>query len=485
MSSARPSLRVPGTRRRAIPIAVGLTALIVIVGAMAFAGVLSPARLGLGQQPTAMVEPQAGTWKTWLLSSGSQLRIAPPPDAAATQAEIQQLKTLASQRDQTSRDQIAFWDVGSPAFRWNEIAVNESLKHGLNVNRASRIIALMNVAIYDATVATWDSKYAYNRPRPSVADPSLETALANPASPSYPSEHAATAASAAAVLAYAFPDDASAILAQADADGQSRVLAGVQYPSDVKAGLDLGRQVGALAVERGKHDGSDAVWNGQIPVGPGYWNGKDPIEPTMGTWKPWTLSSNDEFRPPPPPAYNSAQKAADLAEIKNFARTPQTNNAAFFWQFADAGTNGFQFWHEQTSQKISQYRLDDNPPRAARAYALVTITQYDALIACFDGKYAYWAIRPFQLDPQVKTLFPTPNHPSYPAAHATISTAVATTMGYLFPADATHFAAMAHEAGESRIWAGIHYRSDVDAGNTLGHAVAQNVIARAQADGSK
>jgi membrane-associated phospholipid phosphatase len=116
---------------------------------------------------------------------------------------------------------------------------------------------------------------------------------------------------------------------------------------------------------------------------------------------------------------------------------------------------------------------------------LVAITEYDAFVACWDGKYAYWAIRPFQLDPQVKPLFPTPNHPSYPAAHATVSTAMATTLGYLFPADAQHFAAMANEAGQSRIWAGIHYRSDVDAGNTLGHAVAQNVIARAQADGAQ
>jgi membrane-associated phospholipid phosphatase len=459
--------------------------IVATAGILAVAGVWSPARLGLGAQPAASVEPGAGSWKTWLLSSGSQLRVAPLPDAAATQTEIQQLKTLATQRDATARAQIDFWNVGSPAFRWNEIAVTEALKHGLNAQRGARIIALMDAAIYDATVATWDSKYAYNRPRPSLADASLVPAVAIPASPAYPSEHAATAGAAAAVLAYAFPDDASAILAQADADGQSRVLAGVQYPSDVKAGLDLGKQAGALAVERGKHDGSDAHWDGQIPTGLGYWNGKDPIEPTMGTWQAWTLASNNQFRPPPPPAYDSPQKAADLAEIKSVTRTPQMTTAAMFWQYAVAGGNAYQFWHEQTSQKISQYGLDDNPPQAARAYALVAITEYDAFVACWDGKYAYWAIRPFQLDPQVKPLFPTPNHPSYPAAHATVSTAMATTLGYLFPADALHFAAMANEAGQSRIWAGIHYRSDVDAGNNLGHAVAQNVIARAQVDGAQ
>jgi membrane-associated phospholipid phosphatase len=258
----------------------------------------------------------------------------------------------------------------------------------------------------------------------------------------------------------------------------------MQYPSDVQAGLDLGRQIGTMAVERARHDGSDAVWDGKIPTGPGYWTGKDPIQPTCGSWQPWVLSSGKDFRPPPPPAYNSPEKAADLAEIKGFARTPLTNNVAFYWQYAAAGYNGHQYWYEQTTQKISQYRLDADPPLAARAYALAMVTFYDALVACWDGKYAYWAIRPFQLDPDVKTLFPTPNHPSYPAAHASLSTATATTLGYRFPSDAQHFAALAQQAGESRIWAGIHYRSDVTAGAALGRAVAQKVIARAQADGS-
>jgi hypothetical protein len=102
-----------------------------------------------------------------------------------------------------------------------------------------------------------------------------------------------------------------------------------------------------------------------------------------------------------------------------------------------------------------EYRLDDDPPRAACAYALQNIAAIDAGIACWDGKYTYWAIRPFQLDPEVKTLFPTPNHPSYPAAHACLSTAEAAILGYLFPRDAEALAALAEEARESRVWAGI------------------------------
>ena len=462
--------------------AVGAAALLSL-GASA-AGLQATSDDKKDKEGKGLIEPNAGTWKTWLLSSGSQLRLPPPPGGDVTQAEIKDLKTLAAQRDQATLDKISFWDIGSPAFRWNEIAVNECLKHSLNINRASRILALLNVAIYDATIAAWDTKYAYNRKRPSEANASLETAVPNPASPSYPSEHAVTAGAASAVLAYAFPDIASAILARADEAGQSRVLAGVQYPSDVAAGLELGRKVGALAVERGKADGSDAVWTGTIPVGPGYWTGTNPIEPMAGTWKTWVLDSGSQLRPGPPPAYNSPEKAAELTEIKTFPRTPRSNTVAFFWQYAVGGSNGYQYWYEQTTQKISQYRLDDNPPRAARAYALQNIALYESAIACFDAKYAYWATRPFQLDADVKTLFPTPNHPSYPAAHSSLSGATAAMMGYLFPSDAAHFKAMGEEAGESRIWAGIHYRSDNTVGLTLGRAVTAKVVERAQGDGS-
>jgi membrane-associated phospholipid phosphatase len=103
-------------------------------------------------------------------------------------------------------------------------------------------------------------------------------------------------------------------------------------------------------------------------------------------------------------------------------------------------------------------------------------------IACWDAKYTYWAIRPFQLDPAVKPVFATPNHPSYPAAHACASISVSRVLGYLFPRDAEAFAALGERAAESRVWAGIHYRSDIDAGRSLAIGVADKVIERARQD---
>jgi membrane-associated phospholipid phosphatase len=425
----------------------------------------------------------AGTWKTWIISSGKDFRTPPPPDRGATEAV--EVAKLAATRDQAALDKIAYWDTGAPSYRWSELAVAEYLKGGANWLVATRGLSLMHVAIYDAMVAAWDSKYAYNRPRPSAVKADLKTAIANPPSPSYPAEHAVAGAAAAEVLAYLFPDRAPFFREQAEEAARSRVTAGVNYPSDVAAGMALGKKVAALVIERGKSDGSDAKWNGTVPSEPGKWNGTNPILPMAGTWKPWVLASGSEFRPGPPLAYDSPEKKAELDEIKNFKRTPITNNTASFWEHAVGGLRAHQYWNEQLSKKSLEYRLDASPPRAARTFALPWVTLFDVGIACWDGKYAYWAIRPFMLDPEVKTVVATPNHPSYPAAHACTSIAMARMMGYLFPRDAEVYAALGEQAAESRIWAGIHYRSDINAGRELALKVTDKVIARAKQDGAQ
>ena len=225
------------------------------------------------------------------------------------------------------------------------------------------------------------------------------------------------------MLAYLFPDDAQLFAEKAEEDGHSRVLAGVQYPTDVAAGQELGQAVASLVVDSAKHDGSDVQWTGSVPTEPGHWSGTNPILPMAGTWKTWALTTGSEFRPGPPPAYDSPEEAADLAALENFPRTPKTNADALFWEYASGGTRNYSFWNEQANKKILEYRLDSDPPRAARAYTLESIAAYDSGVACWDAKYTYWAIRPFQLDPTLQTTFPTPNHPSYPAAHGCFSSA--------------------------------------------------------------
>jgi membrane-associated phospholipid phosphatase len=428
------------------------------------------------------VEPDAGSWSPWVLRSGDQFRL-PPPDEAGIDAELAQLEALAADRDAAALASIAYWDAGAPPYRWNYLTIQHLLGNGVVGLRAARALALLNVAIADATVAAWDTKYAHQRPRPAAARPALATAVPTPNSPAYPSEHAVTAGAAAAVLGAIFPDAAASFAALAEEAGRSRLLAGTDYPSDVAAGMALGRQVAELVIERAQTDGSDAVWTGSVPTEPGKWNGTKPYEPLGGTWQPWVLESGDQFRPGPPPAYDSAQMEEELAELKTFERTNLTNLTASYWEYY-GGRASFELYTNQLSRKLFEERLDRNPPRAARAYALMDVALYDVFVACWDAKYAFWAIRPFMLDAAVTTVFVTPNHPSYPAAHASVGGAMETVLGALFPQDAAYFERLAEEESWSRLWAGIHFRSDIEAGRALGRAVGQAVLARAATDGA-
>ena len=133
---------------------------------------------------------------------------------------------------------------------------------------------------------------------------------------------------------------------------------------------------------------------------------------------------------------------------------------------------------------MAEFGLDGNAPRAARAYALVHVAHYDAWIASQDAKFHYWTARPNQFDPSITTVVPTPNFPSYVSNAATLGMAPALVLGHLFPREANRYLGWAQEFGESRLWAGIHCRSDIEAGYAIGRAVAQKVIERAKADGA-
>jgi membrane-associated phospholipid phosphatase len=430
----------------------------------------------------AQVEPQAGNWKTWVIASGREFRVPPPPNAAATQNELEWLRDFSTQMDGRVPDVIRFWNAGPPSYRWIETVTDRFLEGrfpGLSGNRA---YAYISMAMYDATIAAWESKYFYNRKRPSEADSRIKSKVNVPDSPSYPSDYAATAGAAATVLGYFFPNEAQMFQELAEEAARSRLFAGVEYPSDYFAGLELGRQIGARVVQLARMDGSDAPWTGTVPAGPCTWVGTNPGNVTAANWRPILLTSPAEFRPPPPPSCTSERVQADLAEVRTFPRTFATNYKAFQWQSPD----GVQPW---PFLRMNRFVLEDNmqanPPRAARAYALVAAAGLDAFIASQDGKYAYWYPRPHMLDSGITPLFPAPNFPSYPSNHSTYSSAMAEVLAYLFPSRAEAVRAIGKEAGDSRIWAGIHYQIDNEAGVELGKKVADKFISRAEEDGAQ
>ena len=100
------------------------------------------------------------------------------------------------------------------------------------------------------------------------------------------------------------------------------------------------------------------------------------------------LTSGSQLRPGPPVAYDSPQKRAELDEIKNFPRTFATNARAFYYQSLEGV---FRVFYDELSKRILEYDLDENPPAAARAYALAGVAHNDGSVACWDAKFTYWA----------------------------------------------------------------------------------------------
>ena len=251
--------------------------------------------LCLSQTPdfTKGVEPTAGSWQPWVISSVKAVPVPPPPSKEAAKAELNGIITLQKQIDSSMLADIHYWNAGPPAYRWQKVADNlwDSSQYWVRVN------AYMHVAIYDATLAAWNAKYEHKRIRPFEASKSIKNIVTEPLSPAYPCEHAVTAGAAATVLAYMFPDKADSLMALGKRAGRSRIAAGLQYPSDVEAGFALGVKVAEIIIAETKQDGFDKPWPGKVPKGREYDSGK-PLTKDLTKLKTWVLKDASQFRSP-------------------------------------------------------------------------------------------------------------------------------------------------------------------------------------------
>jgi membrane-associated phospholipid phosphatase len=426
-----------------------------------------------------MAEPDAGTWRTWFLTSGADLRLTPLPDSPG---ELPQVRSAVDGANATILDRVAFWDAGAPPYRWNELATDLSFRGVFGTSSPAifwRIQAYLNMAIHDATVATWDSKYAYKRPRPSELDGTLSPLVTVPRSPAYPSEHAAVAGAASEVLAYFAPNEAESLRNLAAEAALSREWAAVQYPSDSAAGLDIGRAVAKLAIDAARSDNFDtATWDGKMPEGPGLWKGQNPVGAADRFWKTLIVPSADALRPPSPPAYDSPERAREIDAVKNFPRTPTTNALAIWVQYQVRGVASYHIiYNREISRRVFEEHLEDSP-LPARIYALLHATFQDAWITTQDAKFTYWTARPSMFEPSITTLFPNPNHPSYVSNSSALATSPALMLAHFFPRDRDALIKQANEFGDARLWAGIHFPSDIEVSRTMGEQLAAIALAR-------
>lgn len=446
--------------------------------------------------PTLPNEDDAGRWPTFVLSRGDELRPMAPPAERSAAADMEIEEIIARQRTRSATtDSLVRLHDGDPTSTWTQAAVDllgiywTILPDVRNATpaRSARLMALLHVAMHDAVVATWDAKYAYRRRAPARADGRVRALVPMSDLPSYPSEHAAVAAAAAEVLvASALPGDIARLRALMREVGEARIVAGAAYPSDVQAGYALGAAVARRVLAHAASDGADQEWDRAFPTGPNVWlptpprRVSIPFDALAGRWRPWVIPSGDSYRPPPYPVPGSFAFQVSLDELRRFAAGGATlaqMDRARYWA-TEAPTAR---WDLYVQDELQHRRW--SVPRSARARAWVSIAMFDAFVACWDAKYFYWLARPVTVDPALRTLFATPPFPSYPSGHSTISSAVAGVLTVLFPDRAAYFDALAVEASNSRVWAGVHYRFDVNAGEVLGRAVGTAVVARMRAEG--
>jgi hypothetical protein len=362
--------------------------------------------------------------------------------------------------------------------------------------RVARAMALVHVAIFDTVNGILGGYTPYH-----VTD----------APPVGASAEAAAASAAHDALVALFPTQ-RATFDTALATSLAAIPDGVAETSGVTWGQSVAAQI--LALRASDHSG-DVVVPG-FPAGGGWWL---PTAPAFATallpqWPlvtPWCLKSGSELRAAAPPSLGSSAYTKAFREVKRLGRvdsqdrTPDQTQIALFW--ADgAGTATPPGHWLVIAQGVSQQQ---HLPLAvnARLFALLGLAAADAAIVSWDHKYYFDNWRPITgiqsadtdgnpntaADPTWTPLIATPPFPSYTSGHSTFSGSSSRILDLFFGTDQhsfsttsdglpgvtrsfTSFSQAADEAGQSRIYGGIHWQYDNVVGLSSGRALAEQVF---------
>jgi len=384
---------------------------------------------------------------------------------------------------------------GDMVIVWNEATLQAIKTDKTPPPKAARNLAMVHAAIYDAV----NSIQRTHKPYRIDARPPTST-----------SADAAVAVAAHRVLLDLYPKQApslNALLKQS--------LLGLPSNDAKSDGVSLGQFIAEKMLDWRAEDGSNRKADYEPPSGPGLWS------PTLPDFTPalfpqWSkvpcfaMRSSDQFRPKGPPALNSEAYTAAYLEVKKLGavdskeRTKEQTEIARFWADGTGTVTPPGHWN-RVAQSVAQARgntLADN----ARLFALLNIAMADAGISCWDCKYKYNLWRPVQAireadadgnndtltDRQWVPLLVTPPFPAYTSGHSSFSAAAATVLARFFGTDEvrfdttsdglpnvtrsfTSFSAAAAEAGQSRIYGGIHWQFDNADGLAAGRAVSDHI----------
>lgn len=287
-------------------------------------------------------------------------------------------------------------------------------------------------------------------------------------------------------------------------------LAAIEDGDAKQDGIEVGQAAAAAMLALRAGDGWDAPATYSQEPAPGIYQplpGQTALLPAWGQVTPFGLFDGSQFRLPAPPKLHTRKYADAYNEVKLLGRIDsafrpldRTNVARLY-----AAASPVQIWNSAARQASAAQELTLS--QNARVFACLGMAMADAAFACWDTKYHYNFWRPQAAirggdtdgndqtvaDPDWLPLISTPAHPSYASGHATVSGAAATVLRRAFGKDG-HAITISHSSvpgvvlnyssweqitndiDDARIYGGIHFRFDQEAGAKQGHAVGAFVL---------
>ena len=348
-------------------------------------------------------------------------------------------------------------------------------------------LATVQVAVYDAVMAIVGTHkpYAYT-----------PATLATGAS-----QDAAVATAAYRVLLALFPSRSASYQSAYDT-----YLAALPAGAAKDQGVAVGAAAAASIVAQRANDGRAVVLPAFVPgTAPGQFRGSNPVNRYYPSIKPFSVTSNTQFRAPGPLVLTSPAYATDLNETKALGSSTSTARTAAQTEIARFHTEApGLFWSRNLRSFATTNR---SVAEQARLMAILWVTQADALNTCFESKYFYLFWRPTSAitladtdnndataaDTAWTPVVATPNHPEYPSGHACVSSAAVTALNGYFGTPSITFdinstvtgsthsftstGAFVDEILLARVAGGMHFRTSNVDGAALGKRVADWVLA--------
>jgi hypothetical protein len=246
--------------------------------------------------------PQFAHLVPWAIESPSQFRTAGPPTLSSDQylVDFTEVKLMGSLNSASrSSDETLysrFWNSSTTPYLWNQIAVSLAEERHLTLSEKNRLLAMVNLAIADAAIGCWETKYYFNFWRPvtairlastdgnplTIEDSEWTPLLVTPAFPDYTSGHACTSSAGVRVLSAYFGENTSILVksdnpnmagvtrffpsfsAALDEIDNARVFGGIHFRSACADARTLGANVANYVLDHALQP-VDGNKNGQTP----------------------------------------------------------------------------------------------------------------------------------------------------------------------------------------------------------------------------